>query len=85
MLGFSGLPNADSTAGSTSRRRELSASHRFGSVIDGLSIDYSRYVFIDIGSGMGRALLMASEFPFKQLVGIELSPTFHQIAQQNVQ
>lgn len=40
--------------------------------------------FVDIGSGMGRAVLLASEYPFKQVVGIELSPGLHAIARMNV-
>jgi SAM-dependent methyltransferase len=41
-------------------------------------------VFVDVGCGMGRALLLASEHPFKQIVGIELSPALHAIACENL-
>jgi hypothetical protein len=37
-----------------------------------------------MGSGKGRALLVASEFPFAKIVGIELSENLHRIAQGNV-
>ncbi|MGC1379946.1 MAG: class I SAM-dependent methyltransferase [Candidatus Baltobacteraceae bacterium] len=40
--------------------------------------------FVDVGSGMGRAVLLASEYPFKQIVGIELAPALHAIATENV-
>jgi SAM-dependent methyltransferase len=40
--------------------------------------------FVDVGCGMGRALLLASEHPFKQVVGIELSPALHAIARENL-
>jgi predicted RNA methylase len=40
-------------------------------------------VFIDLGAGMGRAVLLASEYPFRQIVGIELSPALHAIARTN--
>jgi SAM-dependent methyltransferase len=40
--------------------------------------------FVDVGCGMGRALLLASEQPFKQVVGIELSPALHAIASENL-
>src|ERR1700748_1409195 len=30
------------------------------------------YTFIDYGAGKGRAMLIASEFPFHQVIGIEL-------------
>jgi len=39
--------------------------------------------FVDVGCGMGRALLLAAEHPFKQVVGIELSPALHAIAREN--
>lgn len=47
-------------------------------------IDYSDFVFIDLGSGKGRALLMASEYPFKRIIGVEIQPHLHAIAQQNI-
>ncbi len=34
----------------------------------------SKYSFIDFGAGKGRAMLLASEFGFKEVVGIELHP-----------
>jgi len=40
--------------------------------------------FVDIGSGMGRAVLAASECSFKQVLGVELSPALHAIAQTNL-
>jgi SAM-dependent methyltransferase len=48
----------------------------------------SRFVraatFVDVGSGMGRGVLLASEYPFKQVAGIELSPALHAIASANL-
>jgi hypothetical protein len=43
-----------------------------------------RYNFIDFGSGKGRAVLVASQFPFRQVIGIELNPTLADTAQQNL-
>jgi SAM-dependent methyltransferase len=40
--------------------------------------------FIDVGAGMGRALLLASVMPFRAVVGIELHPTLARIAKRNV-
>jgi SAM-dependent methyltransferase len=40
--------------------------------------------FVDVGSGMGRGVLLASEYPFEQVAGIELSPALHAIAAANV-
>jgi SAM-dependent methyltransferase len=44
----------------------------------------SRATFVDVGSGMGRAVMLASEYPFKQVVGVEVSPSLHQIARANL-
>lgn len=40
--------------------------------------------FIDIGAGMGRALLLAAEMPFRQVVGVELHPTLARMARRNL-
>lgn len=40
--------------------------------------------FIDLGAGMGRAVLLASELGFKQAVGVELHPLLARIARKNV-
>jgi hypothetical protein len=42
------------------------------------------FAFVDMGSGKGRALLVASELPFAKIVGIELSRELHQIAEDNI-
>ena len=44
----------------------------------------SSYTFIDVGAGKGRGLLVASEFRFRKVVGIELNPSLAAIARQNV-
>src|SRR6266702_1405226 len=44
----------------------------------------SRYTFIDIGAGKGRGLLVASEYHFRKVIGIELNPSMAAIARENV-
>jgi hypothetical protein len=44
----------------------------------------SSYTFIDIGAGKGRGLLVASEFHFRKVIGIELNPDLVAIARKNV-
>jgi SAM-dependent methyltransferase len=46
--------------------------------------DSRKFTFIDLGSGKGRALLMASNYPFRRIFGVELIPALHQIAQENL-
>jgi Putative methyltransferase len=57
---------------------------RFFAIFESLPIQFEEFVFIDFGSGKGRALLMASEFPFKRIIGIEFSPQLNAIAVQNI-
>jgi len=56
----------------------------FRKVLAELDLDFERYTFIDFGSGMGRALLLASESPFKRIVGVEFSKELHEIAVKNI-
>jgi SAM-dependent methyltransferase len=55
----------------------------FTEVIEQLPIDFQRFTFIDIGSGKGRALFLAAEYPFEKIVGIELSPELCRVAEAN--
>ncbi len=43
-----------------------------------------RTAFVDLGSGMGRAVLLAASRPFRQVVGVEISPALHAIARDNL-
>jgi SAM-dependent methyltransferase len=49
-----------------------------------LKTDFSRFTFIDLGSGKGRVLLIAAKYPFQLVIGIEFSETLHRIAQRNI-
>src|SRR5690242_5062036 len=40
---------------------------------------FGDFTFIDLGSGKGRTLLMASDYPFRAIIGVELLPALHQI------
>jgi SAM-dependent methyltransferase len=53
-------------------------------IIDSLAIEHQNYTFIDYGSGKGRALFVAAEYPFGQVVGVEISAQLHRVAQQNL-
>src|SRR4051812_12995957 len=41
-------------------------------------------VFIDVGCGKGRVVLQAAMYPFRRVVGVELSPELHATAERNV-
>jgi hypothetical protein len=57
----------------------------FSDAIASLPIDYAQFVFIDFGSGKGRPLLLATQFPFKHIIGVEFSEELHRIAEENIQ
>lgn len=42
------------------------------------------FTLIDIGAGMGRAMLLASVLPFRAVLGIELNPKLLRIARSNL-
>lgn len=50
-----------------------------------LGIEFQDFTFIDVGSGKGRVLLMASDYPFHRVLGIELLVDLHRVAQENIQ
>ena len=60
----------------------------FHKMMDGLAqhtkINFKDFTFVDLGSGKGRSLLMAADYPFRKVLGVELLPTLNQIAQQNL-
>ncbi len=43
-----------------------------------------QYTFLDIGAGKGRAMLIAAESPFGEVVGVELNPALAEMAQKNI-
>jgi SAM-dependent methyltransferase len=47
-------------------------------------LDLREFTFLDVGSGKGRTLLMASDYPFRRIVGVELLPNLDQIARENI-
>jgi hypothetical protein len=65
-------------------RYEPSDAELVRSELSRLPIDPERFTFIDFGSGKGRVLLVAAGFPFKEVVGIELSRELHDIAKKNI-
>jgi SAM-dependent methyltransferase len=47
-------------------------------------LNHSGYTFIDIGSGRGRALFVAAEYPFRRIEGVEFAAELHLQARENV-
>ena len=55
----------------------------FRKAMGALAIDHRRFTFIDYGSGKGKAMLLASAYPFKRIVGVEYSPILYEISVRN--
>ncbi|MGH9469890.1 MAG: class I SAM-dependent methyltransferase [Terriglobia bacterium] len=49
-----------------------------------LDIDHRKYAFVDFGSGKGRVLLLASEYPYRRIIGVEFAEELHQAALRNI-
>ncbi len=42
------------------------------------------YAFVDLGCGKGRAVLLASELGFREVIGVELNPDLMRVAEANL-
>ena len=42
------------------------------------------YTFVDLGSGMGRAVMVASTYPFRRVIGVEMNPGLSEQARRNL-
>lgn len=49
-----------------------------------LSEDFSTFIFIDLGCGKGRALLVASHYGFRKVIGVEFAQEFVEEARRNL-
>jgi len=65
-------------------RHEPTPVKTFRSTMSNLPADLRGFVFVDFGSGKGRALLLASEYDFKRIAGVEHAKDRHLIAQRNI-
>jgi cyclopropane fatty-acyl-phospholipid synthase-like methyltransferase len=54
-------------------------------ILDDLEILPTRDVFVDIGSGLGRAVVMAATRPFKRVEGIELNEELYKASVQQLE
>jgi SAM-dependent methyltransferase len=56
----------------------------FGEMLGNLEINFPEFTFIDLGSGKGRTLMMAADYPFRRILGVELLPALNRVAQDNL-
>lgn len=53
-------------------------------ILKRLPIEPKNFVFLDVGCGKGRVLLLAAQHAYKRVVGVELSPVTSDIARRNI-
>jgi SAM-dependent methyltransferase len=56
----------------------------FEPLLDLVPIALEGTTFVDLGAGMGRALLLGARRPFRQVIGVEISPALCEIARENL-
>jgi SAM-dependent methyltransferase len=56
----------------------------FAIAIASLDIEHKDFTFIDLGSGKGRALILALSYPFRRIVGVEFALELHRTAEANL-
>jgi SAM-dependent methyltransferase len=69
----------------TERLYQPTEPQEFRDLMAKVLVDFADFVFVDLGSGKGRALLLASEYPFREIVGVEIQAELHRIAEENIQ
>jgi hypothetical protein len=71
-------------AGLTARPYFATEPWLFEQIMQAIPVDLSQFTFVDLGSGKGRVLMMASDFPFNKIVGVEFMPDLHRATQKNI-
>ena len=56
----------------------------FRAALARLDLCFDDYTFLDYGAGKGKALLLASDYPFRRIVGVEYSRVLHETASANL-
>jgi hypothetical protein len=58
---------------------------KFHRALGAAGLRHEELVFLDLGSGMGKALLLATDYSFRKIIGVEFVPELHHIAEKNLQ
>jgi hypothetical protein len=61
-----------------------SAPSLFHQALERMDIDFERFTFVDLGAGKGRTLMLASNQPFQQVLGVEFIPELQATATRNI-
>ncbi len=56
----------------------------FAAAMAAVDLPQETLTFVDLGSGKGRALLLAAACPFRRIIGVEFAAELHQVALANL-
>ncbi len=77
--------SADETLTRHARRYEAVTTKQMSVLMTKLpTLDFSKFNFVDLGSGKGRALFIAAEYPFKRIIGVEYGRELNNLAIRNI-
>jgi len=76
--------NNDNPLYLSAERYEATSPQRIRRMLGSLDYSVGPLYFFDVGCGKGRVLLIASEYPFRRIIGIDFSPELVKIAVDNV-
>jgi hypothetical protein len=66
-------------------RYQATSPDGFRALMDAFELDVEQLTFVDLGAGKGRAMLLASELPFRRVIGVEFAPALCEVAKSNVE
>jgi SAM-dependent methyltransferase len=52
-------------------------------LLDAVPLEPERSTLVDVGAGLGRVVLHAARRPYRQIVGVEISPALLEVAKEN--
>ncbi|MFJ8155133.1 methyltransferase domain-containing protein [Streptomyces sp. NPDC094468] len=78
------LPEADDMPVGRNARYSPTPVRTVRNALSRCDVRHEEATFVDVGCGKGRILLMAAEFPFRRIVGVEASETLCNVARSNV-
>ena len=79
--------NLDSDSNNWENKHAYEPSNKeiFFHLLSKIPLEFPSYTFIDIGSGKGAVLFYATNFNFKEIIGVEYSSTLCDIATSNIE
>jgi SAM-dependent methyltransferase len=54
-------------------------------MLESVGIEHGDFTFVDLGCGKGRVLLVAAQYPFRRILGVDISAELTSIARSNAE